>query len=95
MRGPVLPGWWRTRGTPLWRCQSWEAACAEPGAGGYIWATVFLRDVRGNLALQVGVVSDERAKYCSVRLRPLSDCTANHRPVLSSERAPHRNKNAT
>jgi hypothetical protein len=31
----------------------------------------------------------------SERLGPLSDCTANCRPVLSSERAPHRNKAAT
>jgi hypothetical protein len=30
----------------------------------------------------------------SARLGPLSDCTADCRPVLSSERAPHRNKNA-
>jgi hypothetical protein len=31
----------------------------------------------------------------SVRLEPLSDCTANWRPILSSERAPHKNKTAT
>jgi hypothetical protein len=32
---------------------------------------------------------------CSERLGPLSDCTADCRPVLSSERAPHMNKAAT
>jgi hypothetical protein len=31
----------------------------------------------------------------SVRLGPMSDCTSNCRPVLSSERAPHRNKTTT
>jgi hypothetical protein len=31
----------------------------------------------------------------SARLGPLSDCTANCRSVLSSERVPHRNKTAT
>jgi hypothetical protein len=31
----------------------------------------------------------------SARLGPLSDYTSNVRPVLSSERAPHRNKTAT
>jgi hypothetical protein len=30
----------------------------------------------------------------SARLGPFSDCTANNRPVLSSERALHRNKTA-
>jgi hypothetical protein len=30
----------------------------------------------------------------SMRLGPLSDCTANCRPVLSSEREPYRNKAA-
>jgi hypothetical protein len=30
----------------------------------------------------------------SVRLGPLSDCTTNCRPVLSSETAPHRNNTA-
>jgi hypothetical protein len=50
----------------------------------------------GNLALQVGGVSDERVKYVSgsERLGLLSGYTANCRPVLSSERAPHRNKTA-
>jgi hypothetical protein len=44
----------------------------------------------GNLALQVGGVSDETVKYgYGERLAPLSDYTANCKPVLSSERAPH------
>jgi hypothetical protein len=51
----------------------------------------------GNLALQVGGVSDEKVKYGygSARLGPLSDCSANCRPILSSERVPHRNKTVT
>jgi hypothetical protein len=51
----------------------------------------------GNLALQVGGVSDETVKYghgfCETR--PSSDYNANYRPILSSERVPHRDKTAT
>jgi hypothetical protein len=51
----------------------------------------------GNLALQVEGVSDEKVKYgygfCAIG--PSRDYTANCRPVLSSERAPHRNKTAS
>jgi hypothetical protein len=49
-------------------------------AGGYKY---------GNLALQVGVVSDETVKYGYGFCAP-----ANCRPILSSERVPHRNKTA-
>jgi hypothetical protein len=47
-----------------------------------------------NLDLQVGGVSDETVEYGygSERFGPLSDYAANYRPVLSSERAPHRSK---
>jgi hypothetical protein len=55
----------------------------HPVTGGYKY---------GNLVLQIGRVSDEAVK-CG--FGPLSDCTANCRPVLSSERAPHGNKTAT
>jgi hypothetical protein len=50
----------------------------------------------GNLTLQVGGVSDETLKLVTgpARLGPLNDYTANCRPVLSSERAPHSNKTA-
>jgi hypothetical protein len=55
----------------------------NPVPGGYKY---------GNLALQIGGVSNETVKYGygSERLGPLSDYTANCRPVLSSERAHHR-----
>jgi hypothetical protein len=43
----------------------------------------------GNLGVQVRGASGE-----TVTLGPLSDCTANCRPVLSLERAPHRGKTA-
>jgi hypothetical protein len=48
------------------------------------------------VALQVGVVSDETVKLVtgSEQLGPLSDYTANFRPVFSSERALHRNMTA-
>jgi hypothetical protein len=58
-------------------CKRWRKG--NPLPGGYKC---------GNLALQVGGVSDETVKYgygfCKTR-----------RPVLSSERAPHKNKTAT
>jgi hypothetical protein len=45
----------------------------------------------GDLALQVGGVSDETVKYgrefCGTWTRPISNCTVNYRPVLLSERA--------
>jgi hypothetical protein len=45
------------------------------------------------MALQVGGVSDETVKYgYGFCVGPWSDYTANCRPVLSSERASHRNK---
>jgi hypothetical protein len=57
----------------------------QPLPGGYKY---------GDMALQVGGVSDETLSLnmSSVRLGPLSDCTANYRPVLSSEREPYMKK---
>jgi hypothetical protein len=51
----------------------------------------------GNMVLQVGEVSDDTVKYDtgSSRLGSVSDCIANCRPVLSSERTPHTDKTAT
>jgi predicted nucleic acid-binding Zn ribbon protein len=51
----------------------------------------------GNPAFQVGRVSKRQHSIVtgSARLEPMSDCTANCRPVLSSEREPHRNQTAT
>jgi hypothetical protein len=45
----------------------------------------------GDLALEIVGVSIERENMVvgSARLRPESDCIANYRLVLSSERAPH------
>jgi hypothetical protein len=50
-----------------------------------------------DLALQVVGFSDETVKYMVTglaRLGPVNDCTANYRPVLSSERVPHFNNQA-
>jgi hypothetical protein len=54
------------------------------------------------LALQVGGVSDETAKYgrdfdtrVTALARPRTNCAVNYRPVLSSERVLQNNKNAT
>jgi hypothetical protein len=56
---------------------------------GITGATLSLGDIY--LTLQAGGVSDETVKYVKgfARLGPLSDRTANCRPILSSERAPH------
>jgi hypothetical protein len=54
----------------------------------FLEPTVFLEDIvrkYGDLALQVGRVSDET-------VRPVSDCTKNYRPIVSSERAPYMKK---
>jgi hypothetical protein len=66
----------------------------DPVPGGYKY---------GNLALQVGGVSDETVKYgygiCVTQTIELREDPklqiANCRPILSSERAPHRDKAAT
>jgi hypothetical protein len=56
----------------------------------------------GNLALQVGGVSNETVKYVrdfdprvTALARPRSNSTVNYRPVLSSERALQNNKHTT
>jgi hypothetical protein len=67
---------------------------SHPVLGGYKY---------GDLALQVGGVSDETVKYgrefcgyfgprVTALARPRSNCTVNYRPVLSSERALQNNE---
>jgi hypothetical protein len=70
---------------------------AEPSAREYNWATLFLGDINtGTWPSRLGEsqMGELSMVTGSARLGPLSDYTANCRPVLSSERAPHRNKNA-
>jgi hypothetical protein len=57
LMGGIYPVWRRVRMPPLWLCELWEAREREPSARGYNWATLFLGDVNGDLALQVGRVS--------------------------------------
>jgi hypothetical protein len=71
------------------KLHSWQTQCpglilGHPVPGRYKY---------GNLALQVGGVSDETVKY-GYGSWALSHYTANCRPVLSSERAPNRYKTA-
>jgi hypothetical protein len=59
----------------------------------FYWANLFVGDIYGNLALQVGGVSDETVKY-GYGFCAIIDYTANCKLVVSSGRATHRNKAA-
>jgi hypothetical protein len=64
----------------------------------YNWATLFLGGINtGTWSSRVGESQMRHWNKVtgSERLGPLNDCTANCRPILSSKRAPHRNKTTT
>jgi hypothetical protein len=64
---------------------------------GYNWATLFLRNINTGTwpsGLEESQMRQQNMVTGSERLGPLSDYTANCRPVLSSKRAPLRYKTA-
>jgi hypothetical protein len=63
---------------------AWGYVLCHPVPGGYKY---------GDLALQVGGVSDETNMVMGCTpIQSVTDCTANYRPVLLSERAPYKKR---
>jgi hypothetical protein len=64
----------------------------EPNVWAYNWTTLFLGDI--NMGTWPSRLEESQMRqHCMVmgpaRLGPVRDCTANYRPLLSSERAPY------
>jgi hypothetical protein len=66
----------------------------ESSAQGHNWAAHFLGDVNAWTLLPRLGVSDKTVKHGPARLGPMSDCSANYKLVLSSERSSDFNNQA-